>query len=746
MGKAPSDAQFITSLSRRLGAVLAVTTAALTVNPYAAGAAPGDVSATKSGTVAETGSSSDVAAGQRINWVIGLHNGTNAAVPAQVTDPVEAGQAFVPGSLRAPTGYTTAFSADGSAYASEQPATVKSVRVAGAVLPAGTNGSEAPVKPAGKGFVGNSGGGDGTYAAFFGSNVYTVHHHRAPGAKLMECHDKATGAVCPGYETSTTFFSSEAGKAINTGADDYYTALSPGTVVDQSSGRLYFPAQRGAADGNHNTVGVACVDLVSNRSCGFTVLAGDAMPRVRGGIDLSGAALVRGRLYLRNETGKLFCFDSVKGTGCAGFPVTVDAAAAANTDTTEGARAQTDAFDDRYVFTSFHIAGRIDLVCFDTTTNAVCPGFPKSEPAAGDASKFFVPMLDHGGAVTGACWTLSANHRLVGWRCYSIQGEQVATPTGFPAAGTSVLGYDGLGSPERLGARIYLPMVHSDDTSTYMCYDFATGGPCAGVAALNTGLATRTYSLREDPAAPGCLWSVGDSGRFEVFDAAGHTGCNVAIASVPAIVPASYYCDNKTGHVKGWATLALTGIEPSRYASAVVTLRDATNQPVAGFDRIALKGQELDLSSIPATGATARLTADVVLTAPTGDAVEAGKAAVTLAFRGDDPQVCLSTKVDTACASDGVTAVINEANLLVGTRRSTARASLRYARVGACKPDGPDASTPVAAPATPSGGGSGLPLTGSPVMLVGIVGAVLILGGGVTMMLMRRRRNVRFDA
>ena len=52
--------------------------------------------------------------GAPVKWVLGYNNTTGSPANAVVTDPIDAGQTFVPGSLQTPPTWTKEYSADGT--------------------------------------------------------------------------------------------------------------------------------------------------------------------------------------------------------------------------------------------------------------------------------------------------------------------------------------------------------------------------------------------------------------------------------------------------------------------------------------------------------------------------------------------------------------------------------------------------------------------------------------------------------
>src|SRR3954464_5821713 len=104
---------------RMLGAVLPLVLVAAGAAPPPAAGDPGAVSGLTQ-SVQGTGSPADH--GATANWVIGYDDHSTASGAATITDAVGAGQAFTPGSLHAPPGWTPSWSTDGTTFTGTEPA------------------------------------------------------------------------------------------------------------------------------------------------------------------------------------------------------------------------------------------------------------------------------------------------------------------------------------------------------------------------------------------------------------------------------------------------------------------------------------------------------------------------------------------------------------------------------------------------------------------------------------------------
>src|SRR5215212_9639997 len=93
---------------------------AMTGGARPAGAVDGQPSGslTKAAKDVTTGSTTQVRAGDTIQWTLSARNTSGVLGSVDVTDTVGAGQTFVPGSLQAPPGYRRQWSTDhGASYA-----------------------------------------------------------------------------------------------------------------------------------------------------------------------------------------------------------------------------------------------------------------------------------------------------------------------------------------------------------------------------------------------------------------------------------------------------------------------------------------------------------------------------------------------------------------------------------------------------------------------------------------------------
>jgi uncharacterized repeat protein (TIGR01451 family) len=690
-----------------VGPVVAVTAACLssavvigmTVGPRPAGAVGGQPSGslTKAGQDVNTGSTTQVRAGDTIRWAVSARNTSGVLADVDVTDPVGAGQTFVPGSLQAPPGYQRQWSTDhGASYSgTDQGAATNQVRATATGVPdqgTGTaNGVPAPATNFGVGEV----GGDGWETLFYGDDVYNVHHHRgtAGTTTFFDCHAKSGGTSCPGFPPGGTYASAVSGTPIGTGSDDYLTPEEFRSVISPA-GRMYTPVQIT----NSRRTGFACLDLAVSPpvSCGFLAVDNAAPLSVPGGGSgasaLGGGAVVGSKLYSMTWDGRLACVDAAAsgfcaGSGPGGIVGTIDPGVAGRSLLEPLLPSQ----HAQFVTVGSTVAGivdtssdstsgrAVDIVCYNLATNARCSGFPlvAAQPVYAGG---ILPVMSTAGQLTGVC-TQARNDSPFVIYCYNLSGDAISDP--YPARpGGTILGAFGVGDPAIVGTKVYAPYSNAHRLNYYTCFDFATGDPCAGFTTNHTNSTARPYTLRQDPYLPNCIWELGDGGIFETLDATtGRSGCSDTRGEVSAS-PQAFYCDGGPAHVQGWVALSVANLATGQYSSAQVTVLDANGAPVAGFvDRTLPPSGQLDLSAIPATGATATLTARLSVFGADPAAWQGNQPTAVLTFRGDTPQVCLRTTAATICNA-APTALADTATLVVSRAGDSATvqasASLGY--------------------------------------------------------------------
>ena len=667
-------------------AVAAMSVLTLGVGVTAAYAA---VTTTKTGTDTTTNSTAQTQPGHSVRWVMSYtHSGSIGTL--ELNDAIPGGTQYVPGSLVTPPSFDKSYSQNnGTSYGSVDPGTattnIRAEGVAPATQTAVTSGLAAPPSS----FNGAQGGGDG-YEAFFWKDpdsgeerLYNFNHHI--GGNLIQCHT-ITGANCTSTVTYPAHAPSADGSAFtNTGAADVSLGMMPQGVEDMDTGKVYLPASVGSNSG------IMCFDLANEQSCGFTQI--EASIDSSGFTKLTGGALVNKgtssapdkRFYLTDLQDRVYCFSITNNALCTVTPNPIQADPTITTDTLAGGLGPTnvtESWGNRYVFNYYTktvtnpdttTTTTAQIGCIDTGTTVTaaptrCTGYPVT--VAG-ARPYLVPHMTNTGTIDGVC-TAKGDNTIV---CLSLTGTSITSP--YPAAPASFnLGHpQGFGSTVVSGTKVYLAYEETADgngngvsnQATYTCFDFAINAPCAGYNPFVSAERILPYTLRQDPYNPACIWETGDLGIFQVFDAeTGALGCSRSSASVEA-QPSAFYCDGLPGHVRNWTTVNLNNITGSQYSSAKLTLLDANGNPVAGFNEHLLSATEqssgvINISSIPVTGNTATLTAQITLYAPDGTPWQGdAKPYLQLTWDGDPIQFCFETTV-TECSQ--LTSITNTANFL----------------------------------------------------------------------------------
>ena len=658
-----------------LGAV-AITTA-VGASPASAAASAAST-LTKTGTDPTTGTTADSGTttagttqpGDPINWVLHYTNNTGAPATVNQTDPITGPQTYVPGSLKTPPTLTPQYSTDGGATwaPGAPPAGATGVGATGTAA-AGTTAAQSPAFSA-QALSFTTPGGDGYSVEGQGNNIYTVFHHTGPnqgpgfGATVVYCATLA-GAVCPGWPATSTYVSTTAGAQIGTGGiPSVTTAGENGSFI--ANGNLYWDVEDLQPVNGSYPVGLQCLNLTTLNSCGFTQLDTVTVAPTGGTaalISSDGIPAGNGNYYLFDANGNELCFNPTSGacgsTNISAGQVAGNPSSYLGSILTSG----------QYVFQTYVPTyntgtgtGTLDLTCYNTATSSVCPGYPISEGASiGNNPDYIAPVLSDGNII-GICDVAKA-------ACY--------TPTGTPMASDPYAGYagfgditpgPGFGSGAIVGSRFYTAYPSNTanvNTTTVLCFDFTTWsgtGPVPQCSGFTGQVDEQNYTVRSLANLPGCMAADGNLGHIIIFNAQTGGSCVNASQSV-ALNPSQYYCDGLSNHATSWGTVSLNGLDGSEYTAGTVTLTGVSG-PVPGYTNLQLgPGQTtLDLSSLPVSGNTATLTAQITLTGVT-NTTKVNAATMTLTWIGDPIETCFSTTVDNFCPPAG-TLVSNTGNVV----------------------------------------------------------------------------------
>jgi fimbrial isopeptide formation D2 family protein/uncharacterized repeat protein (TIGR01451 family) len=559
-----------------------------------------------------TGAHGAARSGDTIKWALNYANNTQTTANVTLNDNVTDGQTIVPNSLQLPPSW------NGTAAGTSMTAT-------GPVYPDTTTAQAPLFTVTSNNFT--TQGGDGYSVEGDGNNVYTVFHHSA-AATTVFCAT-LSGAVCPGWPAQATFVDPTPGTQLGTGTAGVYTTASVnGSFID--NGRLYWPVQTTAVPPSGvTTFGWQCLDLGSQTSCGFiqagtTTLAGYSM-------DGDGIAAADGNHYYLDVNGFLNCI-SPAGTTCGSFDM-------GGGPTASGGNQEVGTYG-RYVYMTFrNAASTIEyLGCFDTSTQAKCANYPVNVGAPNPPyDSEVMPVVDPSGTLLGACAVVQGG-------CFDPAGNAIGNPYSQQTYSFGGPAGPGFGTGVLVGTKYYTPNGNVD-----VCFDFAlalVGGkvqPCAQFTTAPPNL--RGYTVRALANLPGCMASNGDGAQITIFNAV--TGGQCASASTSVTLSMNdYYCDGQGGHASTWDTVSLPGLTPADYLNASLTLFDVNGNPVPNWSNVLFpaNSNSLDISSIPASGDTVKLTAQVNLVAITNPTAVAASS-LEISWQGDPIQICFETVV-----------------------------------------------------------------------------------------------------
>lgn len=693
-------------------------------------------------TADSSGNVGNAAPGDTIQWVVDYANKTTSTAQVSITDPISAGQTYVPGSLAVPAGVSAQHSADGTTWLPGAPAAgTKGVGATGAIAPSDTT-SSTPTSPTGVVF--NTPGGDGYTVEDFNGNLYTVFHHNSTTTSVF-CAT-LTNQVCPGWPANSSYVSTTAGTPLGQGTVTTATPLHNGSFI--SAGKLYWPAETLSPTGTGGApayeAGLQCLDLTALSSCGFTQLDTVGTAPLGGSYALiqgSGIPAANGRYYYFDAGGNMLCFNPATGAACGSVPVTSGQTVDVNKTFTETTYGQ-------YAFAAYMTPAGESLSCFDTATGALCPSFPVVTGAV-TAVAVTAPVLSPTGTLAGVCAVEAQT-------CWSLSGAPLpANP--YSAHPTLATGQSASGLA--LGRKYY---TSAPTNGQILCFDFASwtgSGPVPDCAGFTGPINTRNYTVRALTSLPGCLAADGDAGQINVFNAL--TGGSCVSASQTLTAGAPSYCDGAQ-HSFTWTTLTLNGLNGTEYAAATVTLSDA-NGPVPGFTSLPL-GQgktTLDISSVPSTSPATSLTASVSYSG-VSDTAAVAASTFSLNRSGDTySQTCYSTTVDpVSCAT--TTPITDQATAVTTAGAATDapngnRSGLVTFDVtappGTCPTASATPTTPVTGPASPPGTPSHA--EGTPEATLAYTGTIIqtlipwaagILGAGLLLFLTTRRRKTTTES
>ncbi|MER5353939.1 hypothetical protein ABT093_26840 [Kitasatospora sp. NPDC002551] len=656
------------------------------------------VTLTKTGTDVATGSTTQTTHGDTVRWVVSATNPDTVPVSTTVTDAIQGGpgsspqtQTYVPGSLQVPPGFSKQWSTDGGAtFAStDQGASTNVVQATNPMLAAPATGAVVQIPPP---FtpVNTATGGDGftpiLYTATINGvptpEIWNIYHHGFSNTASVFCTDLLTNSPCPTPSGAPTSWPQPLNSSTPGGTTgDLGSTRTPTYVQDGS--KLYYAA---VSRVTYAVIGVGCIDLQAQASCGFTPLQTGTGSVIGGVVEAP-----NGLIYAVSGTGEILCYDPDGNLSCGTFP--------SGLPTNEGQGG----FGGDYVGTMRVIEGKIYVTnnqlaplpslmsCFDPATNAPCTGWllPKvvvtpigTAPARVDN---VFEMYDAAGTVTGVCTVVGGVYLAtvppVGTVvCFSLAGTPIAAPPGLQTlVSTNVAAGE---ANYQVPLTITAPNGHLETefpfwiyqgttptlNSSEFCYDWNTQAPCAqygtngvvnGPPNVNGGY-TSPYGFAYDGQ---CKYSLGDVGvLFSLDPVTGASPC-LKTRAQGTISPSAYYCDGATGHVQAYGTVSLLGIDPTTvdFTQSSVTVLNSGGTTIGTFP-FDPATETADISSVPISASPIQVVANITLINGSSFTPD-NHPAMQVTFVGDAPQICFETTVSADCSvtsvSDQASAVTN---------------------------------------------------------------------------------------
>ncbi|MFF0393315.1 LPXTG cell wall anchor domain-containing protein [Kitasatospora sp. NPDC004615] len=654
--------------------------------------APVPVTLSKTGTDVATGSTTQTSHGGTVRWVVSKTNPAGVPVDATITDVIQGGpgsvpqrQTYVPGSLQVPPGYSRQWSTDGGASFADtdQGTATNVVQAHNPDLASPATGVVVQIPPP---FtpVNTATGGDGftpiLYTATINGvstpEVWNIYHHGFSSPESVVCTDLLTNGPCPAPDGSPASWPQALNSSVpGTTTGDLGSTRTPTYV--QIGSKLYYAA---ISRDTSALIGVGCIDLQAQASCGFTPLqTGEGL--VVGGV----VQAPNQHLYAVSGTGEILCYDAAANVPCGTFDIGLPP--------NEGQVS----FSGDYAGIMRTIEGKIYVTdnqlaplptvmsCFDPSTNAACAGWPTpkivatpttDEPARADN---VFEMYDAAGTVTGVCTIVGGFYQAVNpavgtVECFDLTGNPIAAPPGLSALVSTnlALGEANFQVPLTITAPnghletefpfwIYRGITPTLNSTSY-CYDWNIQGPCAQYGAdgvldgppnVNGGN-TSPYGYAYDGQ---CKYGLGDTGYlFSIDPVTGASPCQKT-RTQSTINPADFYCDGASGHVQSYGTVKLFGIDPSviDFTQSSVTVLAADGSTVGTFP-FNPATETADISSVPVADSPIQVIANLTLN---GGETFPANVRMEVTFVGDAPQICFETTVAKDCT---VTSVSNQAS------------------------------------------------------------------------------------
>lgn len=488
--------------------------------------------------------------------------------------------------------------------------------------------------------------GDGWVPIPYNGKVYNIFHHTGTSAVTMSCVDQATATTCPNFpayiDDSTGVPLSTTATATNQLGTSYYVH----TYLNQSSGNIYFAAQKAT------TAGIQCVNLNTHTSCGYTALYDEASLPGPGyastfaGVEEHGGKLY-GVRYVNDATSdsnpaQVYCFDTVTSAACSGYsyntgqPLGTNALLMVDAGTSTKVRGIPYRVPTKIVGTKLYSVINYNsyatttysatqkslgsrVLCFDTTTNGTCTNWPTAgvhfRGTNTQNDEVTTLFTNENAPDSIICAIGDINYVAPGTPLAQFAGEcynpatsaVVPLPTGLPTAVTSAGGIVVFDDTIQIGSRMLIPNAAASRVS---CYDWATSSVCSGFpgngahnwSSVNGGN-TKDYGYAYD-ADTQCMWGLGDSGYLWSFSSRDFTS-NCYPSGTFFFDAALVYCDLSKA---AYDTLTLQNIDSSKILASSYTIIDQNGDIIPGYqDQAITVDTPIDISNIPVTGATQKI-------------------------------------------------------------------------------------------------------------------------------------------
>ncbi|MFF2957237.1 hypothetical protein ACFVVU_38605, partial [Kitasatospora sp. NPDC057965] len=647
----------------------------------------------KTGTDLTTGSTTTTTHGDVIRWVVSATNPDNVPVSTTVTDPIQGGpgsapesQIYVPDTLQAPPGFTRQWSTDGGATFSttDQGPATNVVQATNPRLSAPATGEVVPI-PAPLTPVNTATGGDGFTPILYTATIngvatpeaWNIYHHGFASPASVVCTDLSTSGPCPTPSGAPASWPQPLNSSVPNGTTGDLGSTRTPTYV-QSGSKLYYAAVSRVTPA---LIGIGCIDLQAQASCGFTPLQEGLGTVIGGVVEVPG-----GFDYVVSGTGEILCYDRAANAPCGTFEIGLPP--------NEGQGG----FPGDYVGTMTVINGKVYVTdnqraplpslmgCFDPATGLACAGWtvPKIvvTPLGVDPARVdnVFAIYNSSGTAIGVCTVVGGVEGRVTPPvgtvvCFDFAGDPIAAPPGLQAlVSTNVAPGE---ANYQVPLTITAPNGHLETefpfwiyqgntptlNSSEFCYDWNTQAPCSqygtngvvnGPPNVNGGN-TSPYGFAYDGQ---CKYSLGDVGvLFSIDPITGASPC-LKTKAQSTINPSAYYCDGATGHVRSYGTVSLFNIDPTTvdFVNSTVTVLTAGGTPIGTFPFDPATGTA-DISSVPIADQPIQVIGNIDLV--NGSSFTPGnQPLMQVTFVGDAPQICYETKVTPDCS---VTSISNEA-------------------------------------------------------------------------------------